>query len=384
MAYTSGKGGVRMRDIWVRRAAVVICAAGALGLGWLILRYGLPLLLPFLIGWGIALGVVPLGARMAERTHLSRRLCGGVILTLVLLLVALLLILGVNRLIVEVQRLIGWLGSGGGTVLAARIGALTDAVRDFFADLPFAEVLGGDELAGVWGSVDEIAAGLIAEAVASLGGMLPAMIASLLRGLPSFLLFLGVTVIAAYYFCLDLPAIHAALSVLLPEGWLARIPALRRQAAGTVVRWLRAYLLLLGLTFGELFVGFSLLGIEYALLAASLTAVVDLLPVFGVGTVLIPWGIGAMLAGDPRLGAGLLILYGVVAIVRQVAEPRIVGGSIGLHPLLTLFAMYIGWKWLGLWGLLLSPAAALAVGLFVGRGGDNCKHSSHAIDRDAN
>lgn len=373
-----------MRDIWLRRAAGVVCGAGALLFGWLFLRYGLPLLAPFLIGWAVALGVAPLGDRLAARTRFSRRLCGALILTLVLVLVALLLTLGVNRLIVELQRLVGWLGDGGGAAIAARVGELIDAVTLFWAELPFAEVFGGDELSGVWGRVDEIASGMIAEAVSAVGSMLPAGIAAMLRGLPSLILFLGVTVIAAYYFCLDLPAIHAALSVLIPEAWREKLPGMRRQAAGTVLRWLRAYLLLLLLTWGELFVGFSLLGIEYALLAASLTAVVDLLPVFGVGTVLIPWGIGAIFAGDARLGAGLLILYGVVAIVRQVAEPRIVGGSIGLHPLLTLFAMYIGWQWLGLWGLLLSPAVALGAGMFVGRSGDNCKHSSQTIDRNAN
>ena len=353
-------------DKLLRRAAGVICAAGVLGGGWLLLEYGLPLVAPFLLAWVVALAVHPLAEKMSAHSHIPRRLCAALILTLGLLLLALLLTLAVNRLIFELQRLVGWLGNEGGTMITALFGRVTDWAAGLGESLPFLDFLwSSEELAGVWGSIDEIAAGMIAEAASSLSSAIPAWIAAVLRALPGLALFLGAWIIASYYFCLDLRAIHAALSVLVPPAWRLRLPELRRRAAGTALRWLRAYLLLLALTFCELLIGFSLLGLDYAFLLAMVIAIVDLLPVFGVGTVLIPWAAVLFLCGNYSLGLGILIIYGVVAIVRQIAEPRIVGGSIGLHPLLTLAAMYIGFKLFGLAGMLLSPAAALCLGLFV-------------------
>lgn len=355
------------KDKIVRRAAGVICAAGVFFGGWLFLTWGLPLIAPFLLAWGMALVITPLGEKMSTRTRIPRRLCAALILTLALVLLGLLLTLAVNRLVVELQRLVAWLGGEGGTRIAALFGRVTDWFGGLGESLPFLDLLWqNDELAGVWGSIDEIAAGMIAEAVSGLSGMIPSGIAAALRALPGLALFLGAWIIAAYYFCLDLRAIHAALSVLIPAAWREKLPGLRHRAAGTALRWLRAYLLLLALTFCELLIGFSILGLDYALLLALGIAVVDLLPVLGVGTVLIPWAAVLLIGGNNSLGLGILILYGVVAVVRQVAEPRIVGGSIGLHPLLTLAAMYVGFKLFGIAGMLLSPAAALLFGLLAG------------------
>ena len=94
---------------------------------------------------------------------------------------------------------------------------------------------------------------------------------------------------------------------------------------------------------------------------ATVIAVVDLLPVFGTGTVLVPWALVSLLLGQYPLGSGLLILYGVSLIVRQVAEPRLVGASLGLHPLASFAAMFVGYRLFGIVGLLLGPAVALSV-----------------------
>ena len=113
------------------------------------------------------------------------------------------------------------------------------------------------------------------------------------------------------------------------------------------------------ITFAELLIGFLLLGVEYAVLAAALTAIVDLLPVLGTGTVLLPWVVFCFLRRDVRLGIGLVIMYAVCLIMRQLTEPRVVGTSVGLHPLPTLVAMYVGFRLAGIWGLILFPFATV-------------------------
>jgi predicted PurR-regulated permease PerM len=112
----------------------------------------------------------------------------------------------------------------------------------------------------------------------------------------------------------------------------------------------------MALTFTECFIGLSLIGIRYALVLAILIAVVDILPVLGSGTVLIPWGVASLLLGHARTGAALLVLYAFITIVRYVVEPRVIGDQLGLHPLVALIAMFAGLKAFGVTGLLLGPA----------------------------
>ena len=114
------------------------------------------------------------------------------------------------------------------------------------------------------------------------------------------------------------------------------------------------------LTFCELFVGFSVLSVEYSFLLALVISTVDILPALGVGTVLIPWSVIELLTRDFKTGFGLLILWAVITVVRQIIEPKIVGGSLGLHPLVTLIGMYVGFRLFGIIGLLASPALAVA------------------------
>jgi hypothetical protein len=95
--------------------------------------------------------------------------------------------------------------------------------------------------------------------------------------------------------------------------------------------------------------------VDYAFLLAALIALVDLLPILGVGTVLIPWSVVMLLQHRFFIGFGLLVLYLAVTVVRQIAEPRLLGKSLGLHPLLTVFSTYVGWELFGFFGMLLGP-----------------------------
>jgi predicted PurR-regulated permease PerM len=124
-------------------------------------------------------------------------------------------------------------------------------------------------------------------------------------------------------------------------------------------KYIKAYGILLLLTFALLLIGFWILGVEYAFLLAFLIALADLLPVIGVGTILIPWGIIMLIQKEFYLGFGLLILFLAISLIRQVAEPKVLGKSLGLHPLLALFATYVGFTLFGLLGMILAPIVAL-------------------------
>ena len=151
------------------------------------------------------------------------------------------------------------------------------------------------------------------------------------------------------------------LETHLPPRIAVNLPKWRARAKAVSFRYLRAYLLILLTTFAELFVGFLILRVRYAFLLSLLIAVVDIFPVLGVGTVLIPWAVVLLIRKNFYLGFGLLILYGVVTVLRQIIEPRLVGKSLGLHPLAALIASYAGWRWFGFLGMALGPVAAMAV-----------------------
>lgn len=175
--------------------------------------------------------------------------------------------------------------------------------------------------------------------------------------LPSLLLGFLIWVIASVFFTVDYKRITAFITRQLPPHRRKLAADIRRLCGNSLAGLARAYLLLMLLTFAQLAVGLWLIGVKNALLTAAIIAVVDVLPILGVATVLIPWAGIAFLNGTPQLGLCLLILCLAVTIIRNIAEPRLVGERVGLPPLVSLLSVYLGWQVAGLWGVLLLPLA---------------------------
>ena len=179
--------------------------------------------------------------------------------------------------------------------------------------------------------------------------------------------------LACYYLSADDGRIAAgvgrALSRLTPEGVRDRLPPLGRRLGRLGKQYLRTCLLLGGLTFLQAFIGLAVMGIPYAFILALLIAVVDFLPLLGTGIILVPWAVLCFLLGQVKLGVGLLILYGISTVVRQVLEPKLIGDGLGLHPLLSLLSMYAGLRLFGVGGMILAPLMAAAVKSVLGVAG---------------
>ena len=117
-------------------------------------------------------------------------------------------------------------------------------------------------------------------------------------------------------------------------------------------------------TFVILLAGFTWMGLEYALLAAVFTALVDALPVLGTGTVLVPWALGRLLLGDTGQALALLALYAVGMLVHTLLEPRLLAGQVDLPPITALLAMYLGFHFMGVGGMILLPIVLLLLKQF--------------------
>lgn len=336
-------------------ASFLFCALCAVLALALFVRYLLPIVLPFAIAYLCALATRGLAEKLHRKTGMPTPFLRVLLLIFVILLLfALCFWLGFC-LVNEAQTLLLRWGSGSSGAENA-LASLRDSLHGL------AEHIGGGALEG---TVDS----LLREGTSLALSLLSGVVGNALRFVPRALIFLLITLIAALYFALDLHRVSAFCASLVPDAY-------RKTAARTVslfknclLRYVRAYALLAVLTFCMLLFGFLCIGIRYAFLTAALLTLLDLLPVLGVGFVLVPWGILSIAAGAGARGFALLLLFALMFIARQILEPKIVGAQMGLHPLVSLFFSYAGLRLFGVAGMIFAPiAASLARELFDGAG----------------
>ena len=344
---------------WGKWAAIVVCLAAAVLGASLIFQYVVPILIPFLIALGISFVIKPLATRFSARTKLPQRLCAAIFLVLFLLGGLFLIGASLQRLLLELQDLLERLLSDGGD-FSEMIQNSVDFFETVTSRIGFLRRIGaGERFAAVRDAFNTAISNFMGDLLQQLTMGLGTFAGRVIAALPTVFLAGIVAVIAAFYFCMDEKGTLKSLACYLPRAVRERLPRWKVYARKISFQYLRAYFLLWLLTFCELFLGFAILRVKYAFLLALLISFVDLLPILGVGTVLIPWGIVLLIQHRYGLAVGILILYVVVMIIRQVAEPKLLAKSLGLSPLLTLFATYAGWQLLGFWGMLIAPFAAL-------------------------
>lgn len=332
----------------LRKPLIILGALVAL---WLGLKFLLPVALPFVLGGVLAMAAEPVVAFGQRRLRLKRGLSAGVgvAVTLVLLigLVSFVGAVAVKELTelasfdmeqsVEqgLTLLQNWLSGAARQAPQGVRPLLERTVDNFFAD--------GTAM------------------MERVSQRVPAAVSAVLGWVPDGLLGIGTGVLAAFFLSARLPQLKAWVRTQLRKPPFDRImPALgrvRRALGG----WLTAQLKLALVTFGILAVGFLLLGIPYGVLWAVPVALVDAVPLLGTGTVLVPWALVCLLQGNTVRFFGLLAVYASAAVTRTVLEPKLVGKHLGLDPLVTLGALYAGYRVWGFLGLVIAPMAAAAV-----------------------
>lgn len=326
--------------------------AAAFALAWLGLKYLLPLALPFLLGAALALAAEPAVRLLHSRVHLPRSIAAGIGVSAALLgLLSLLLLLGA-LLVRELRALVGILPDLEQTAVSG-LSALEGYLLKLSGKLP----------AMISEPVTRSVQGFFSNGtvlVDQLAQRLPALASAIFTHVPGSALTVGTGLLSGFMISARLPKLRRWLSRRpLWEKLRAWRPALEklRSALGG---WIRAQLKLCLLSCGIVTVGLLLLRIPYAPVWALLTALVDAIPVLGTGTVLLPWAFVCLVQGNRLRALGLLATYLAALLARSLLEPRLVGRQLGMDPLMTLAALYAGFRIWGVGGMLLAPLLCVA------------------------
>ena len=323
---------------------IAVCAAGGL---WLFAAVLFPLLLPLFIGLAVAAMARKPVSMLERRTKLPRGLAAFLCVLGIYALAGTGLFLLCRLLCREVGGFLHQLPA-----LAARLEEPAKALQDRLYAIAdkFPDGVGSGLRAGLT-SFFESGAGFGAK----LYERLFTLASGFLGKLPDLVLGAVTALLSSFMLTAEFDDLTGAYRRHVPKSWQEKLSFARTHLSSTLGAWLRAQGKLMGVTFLILTAGFLLLGVDYALLLALLTTVIDALPVFGTGTVLLPWSLLEFVRGNARRGVGFLLLYAAAALTRQALEPRLLGGQIGLPPAVTLAALYVGYRVMGVVGMIVFP-----------------------------
>ena len=307
--------------------------------------------MPFVVGWILALLANPLVRFLERRVKLVRR-HGSMLIIIAALAIVIGLFYGAGLL---VYREMGSFLADAPEIYQSVIAEIENALQNgrklaeyFPQNLQPPLLAFSDNLDGLFGKLVSRAA----EPTVQIAGHVA-------KSIPNLLVNMVIIILSSYLFLADRESIMRWLKEHLPAFVFRYIEYMKRDAKGLIGGYFLAQFRIMCVVALILAAGFLVLGVRYGVLLAFLTAILDFLPIFGTGTVLFPWAVVKLFAGEYAYATGLILLYILTQVVRQIIQPQIVGESMGLPPLRTLFLLYLGFKLRGLTGMILAVPVGL-------------------------
>lgn len=313
--------------------------------------------MPFVVGWLIAMIANPLVRFLERHLKIVRRHSSVLI---IIAAIALVITAGYFAISKVVQEMSGFLE------------ILPDVYNSFLSDL---DAIGNNTQGFVSRfppALSESIASLTDSLTQALGDIIGALgkptveaAGTVAKNIPNAFVHVVFAILSAYFFIADREKIMQSVKNHTPEALWEKWYFIVEKFKTAVGGYFKAQFKIMGVVAVILFAGFLVLHIRYAILLALAVALLDFLPFFGTGTVLIPWAVFKVLSGDYSFAVGLVIIYLVSQLVRQIIQPKMVGDSIGLNPLATLFFMYIGYKVSSLFGMIIAvPLGMIVISLW--------------------
>lgn len=316
---------------------------------WLVCFLGPKLLrffMPFVIGMIIALAAAPLVRFLERRVKLMRHFTSMVIIVGALALIILALWFILSRLVEEGYQLL--------KDLPAIYKSFGEELQQTVFNLKqFVNLLPDGVKQGILNGMDNLGTVFSANA-SSLYSPTVEMAGSVARSIPDILVYVIVTLMSSYFFLADFDKLVEMGRKRMPDVFVKAAGFIRKKSSQIVGSYFLAQFRIMFVIGVVLAIGLTIADVSYSGLVAFLIAVLDFLPIFGTGTVLIPWAVIKLLNGAYGAAVFLLVLYGVTQLVRQLIQPKLIGDTMGMNPLLTLLLLYIGYKVHGFTGMILA------------------------------
>lgn len=313
--------------------------------------------MPFVIGWMISAIAAPLVNLLEKKLKITRKLGSALIIVAVLAGIVLVIYLIISNLWKEIEALIFDMPSMYND-LESGLREIGSGMQGVLKMLP-----GGtkESVGAAFGKLDALAediVGKISTPTVNAAGRFA-------KGIPTVFIGIIVTFISAYFFIKDRDEVLKQAKRIAPDPIVIRMTMVCDNLKYAIGGYFKAQLKIMVVVFALLMAGFTIMKLHFTLLLAILIAFLDFLPFFGTGTALLPWAVYKVLVGNYRMAAGLLILYGVTQLVRQLIQPKLVGDSIGMNPLLTLVFLYMGYRIGGIFGMIFAvPVGLIVINLY--------------------
>lgn len=339
---------------------IYVAFIGVLSAGVLIAaQYVLPIIYPFVIAWLISLVLHPAVTYLEKHIKMPKKLSISILVLLTVAFFSTICYIIISQVVGELETLVQNI-TDKISELQNNPELVEEWIKKIDSIVPFVDVT--DTLRNFWQNLDQKVIDILATGASNISGAILPFFMNLLSGFADFFLNFVIIVVACFYMTLDYKKIGKFISFQFPEKVRKIFKIIKNEFFKTTAKYLKAYGIILFITFSELLVAFLIINIKYAFLLALLISLVDILPVVGTGTILIPWSlITIFVSKDYYTGIALLVTYLIITIIREIIEPKIVGNYIGLYPLVTLIAMYVGLKTFGIIGLFLFPILIIIV-----------------------
>ena len=346
-----------MNNRYMKSLVNIILFLAAVLLVCLLLPKLLVFFMPFVVGWIIALIANPLVRFMERRMKIVRKHSSMLIIIGAIALVVLAGYFAISRI---VRELYGF------------VGILPDLYNSFLLDLQETEAnlqgLASRFPSNLTESISNLINSLtnsLGDVIGTIGAPTVAAAGSIARNIPNVLVNIIFAVLSSYFFIAERDKIMQWGREHTPESLRSKWRFIMDNFRKAVGGYFKAQFKIMGVVALILLVGFWILKINYAVLFAILIAILDFLPFLGTGTALIPWAVLKILSGDYEFAVGLIIIYLVSQLVRQLIQPKIVGDTIGLNSLATLFCMFIGYKVGGIIAMIIAvPIGMIIISLY--------------------
>lgn len=315
---------------------------------FIIIKYGLVWFMPFVIGFGVAFILKPLINLITRKLHVNRKPVAAVVVLLFYSTVGVLIVLLVTKISISMKDLFLKLPNIYMVSIEPALYELFGNVEDLMVRIDPTLIQG----------VQDITMSLsqsLGSVITTLSSRVISLISSMVSSVPIAFIIIGFSIISSFFIAIDYSEVTGFIVRQFPKKLRITIFDIKDYMVGTLFNLIKAYGIIISITFIELSIGLSILGVNGAISVALSIALLDIFPVLGTGGILIPWVIFQLVSGNITFALGLLTLYIIITVIRNIIEPKIVGNQIGVHPLIMLMCIFIGVKIFGFAGLFILP-----------------------------